>query len=167
MGHCTWRTSSTPTPISSLSQHRRYTRDSWTNRSFEYREYHGFSLIHLVETISRILFWGQRSRNLYSSKLREKCVSSKWSRNFLAKAPMSLYLQGQPPGNGTFDDLLKYCWSQQECWGCLGKGPCSWCPTVSISLALVGTPLPLVRPLTAPRHQPAFPTRLQSNFSLL
>ena len=98
--------------------------------------------------------------------LREKCVGSKCYRNFLAKAQMPLHLRRQPQGNGSFDDLLKYCWSQQDCWGCLGKGPCSWCPTVSVSLDLLGTPSPLARPLTAPRHPPAFPTRLQSNFSL-
>lgn len=34
-------------------------------------------------------------------------------------------------GNETSDELLKYCWSQQECRGCLDRGPCSWCPTTS------------------------------------
>jgi len=33
--------------------------------------------------------------------------------------------------NGTSDDLLRLCWSHQECWNCLSLPRCSWCPTTS------------------------------------
>jgi len=36
----------------------------------------------------------------------------------------------QKHDNSTFDHLLHLCWPIQDGWSCVGKGPCSWCPTV-------------------------------------
>ncbi len=54
---------------------------------------------------------------------------------------------------GTYDDMLRICWSKQECWNCLdtssmksydGKGEvgCSWCPSVgSLFIRVLAIPL--------------------------
>jgi hypothetical protein len=39
------------------------------------------------------------------------------------------------PTNGSTDELLRQCWSHQECWGCLTEHLCSWCPAVSFSIS--------------------------------
>jgi len=61
-------------------------------------------------------------------------------------------------GNASFDELLKYCWSQQECWGCLDRNPCSWCPTTSTCIPNNAT-IQLLAPISNPDICPLWSER--------
>ncbi|KAG9245991.1 hypothetical protein BJ878DRAFT_417964 [Calycina marina] len=38
---------------------------------------------------------------------------------------------GGTTSHSNSDELLRLCWSTLDSWSCVGKKPCSWCPTSS------------------------------------
>ncbi|KAH8603082.1 hypothetical protein B0O99DRAFT_498868 [Bisporella sp. PMI_857] len=69
---------------------------------------------------------------------------------------MSINLRSGGTGNNTFDDLLNLCWSIQEAWPCIRKGPCSWCPVSSTcvpNLSKVHILAPISNPDICPHWQ--------------